>query len=369
MESFHWDKHFLTGLAEVDEQHHHLVKLINQFGDLIDKNKVQSDDVETLFNALAEYARYHFQEEEALMSREAVDQRHINKHVDIHNTFVEEVITMHSYMAAEHIGTMPADLLNFLIHWLAYHILVIDKNMAMQISAIRSGVSPADAYEEKEHESDDATKPLVNALNGLFKQLSVRNGELVKLNESLEIKVAERTKELSAANHQLEELSLTDAMTGLPNRRHAIQCLARLWQESVTTAAAIVCIMIDADHFKQVNDSYGHDAGDAVLCELSKTLQHAVRNDDIVCRLGGDEFFIICPDTDKEGGLYLAGQILKSVTALRVPTGTGSWHGSVSIGVAARCVGMSSYEELIKLADDSVYVAKQDGKCCVRTKN
>ncbi len=369
MASFHWDNHFITGLNEVDEQHHHLVDIINKFGDLVTQNKVNADDIEMIFKELVEYTQYHFDEEEALMAKLCIDQRHKNKHIEIHKKFVVDVVSMHSEISSGHASTTPKDLLDFLVNWLAFHILVTDKNMANQINAIQAGVGATEAYEKEEHESDDATRPLVNALSDLFDHVSARNKELVKLNQSLEEKVTERTKELSEANKQLEELSLTDALTELPNRRYATQCLSKLWQESIKNDTPITCMMIDADHFKEINDNYGHDSGDTVLFELSKTLQHSVRNDDIVSRLGGDEFLIICPATNKEGGMYLAEQVLKKVTALKVPTGSGAWHGSVSIGVAIRTDDMKNYEELIKLADESVYLAKQAGKCCVRAKH
>jgi diguanylate cyclase (GGDEF)-like protein len=89
-------------------------------------------------------------------------------------------------------------------------------------------------------------------------------------------------------------------------------------------------------------------------------------NETLLCRLGGDEFFVICPDTDKDGGPHLAEVIRNTVSQLKVPTGGEPWHGSVSIGVAYRLPDMESYEHLIKSADLGVYKAKADGKNCVR---
>ncbi len=82
---------------------------------------------------------------------------------------------------------------------------------------------------------------------------------------------AVRTRELTAANLHLEELASTDMLTGLHNRRHALRRLAIFWQEALTTDSPLVCIMIDADHFKEVNDTWGHEAGDRVLQMLSQT--------------------------------------------------------------------------------------------------
>jgi diguanylate cyclase (GGDEF)-like protein len=262
-------------------------------------------------------------------------------------------------------GVKP--LLEYLINWLAYHILGSDQNMAHQMEAIQSGVSSEQAFDDEEKESKSTTQLLVRALNNLFAQVSERNKDLFRLNLSLEQKVAARTKELSDANAYLEVISLTDALTGLPNRRDAMRQLSTMWKDSVEHDTPLVCIMIDADHFKAVNDTYGHDAGDRVLVELAQTLKHSFRNDDVVCRLGGDEFFVLCSDTSLEGGVYIAEVVHKTVSELRVKTGGQPWHGSISVGVAAKDSDTASYEDLIKRSDVAVYAAKKDGKNCVRT--
>ena len=125
--------------------------------------------------------------------------------------------------------------------------------------------------------------------------------------------------------------------------------------------------MVDADGFKAVNDRHGHDAGDVVLCTLARELQHGVRTDDVVCRLGGDEFFVICPATDGDGARTVAEHLRETVSALRVAAGAGVWHGSISVGIGSRQPAMGGYEELIKAADQGVYAAKRAGRNCVRT--
>ena len=366
MESFHWDSNFLTGLSEVDEQHHHLVDIINQFGDLLAKDELVFDDIKATFKKLFSYAHYHFKEEEEMMSRIGIDQRHLDLHIEAHKNFLQEVTSMHAAISPDNLQTAK-NMIDFLTRWLAYHILGSDQNMARQIEVIQSGSSSCSAYEAEEQRTANATEPLLVALNSLFQQVSIRNKELAQLNKSLEEKVAERTIALSEANLHLEELSLTDVLTGLPNRRHAMRRLADLWDESSTVKIPLACIMIDADHFKEVNDTYGHDAGDAVLRELANTLRQTVRSDDILCRLGGDEFLIICPNTDQDGAMYIAELACKMVSELCLQTGDGVWCGSVSVGVAARSPDMKNHEDLIKVADKSVYAAKRDGKNCVRT--
>jgi hemerythrin len=364
MESFVWDEHFVTKLEEVDKQHHHLVDVINQFGDVLTQPEgIDFDKVEKVFGELADYAQYHFAEEESLMSAMKVDHRHVDHHQHEHVNFLQEVTQLHAAISPAK-PEKAKSLLNFLIYWLAYHILGSDQSMAKQIMAIRSGQTSADAYLAEERMKEGAVEPLLHALNGLFRQVSERNRELLQLNQTLEARVEARTMELAAANRQLQEIALTDALTGLPNRRHAMHCLEQAWEESSKNNTPLACMMIDADGFKQVNDNYGHDAGDEVLRQLSRQLRYVVRNDDTVCRLGGDEFLVICPRTPLEGAKLLAEKLCREVAAMRVSAGNGEWRGSISVGVAARAIEMADFEALIKAADQGVYCAKKNGRSC-----
>ena len=368
MESFHWDKHFLTGFEDVDQQHHSLVNMINQFSSLLAEDEIHLEDIDHLFTELADYSIYHFQEEEKLMVDSHVDTRHIDKHIQIHKQFLEDVTSIYSTITTNNLSKANA-LLEYLMHWLAYHILGQDQDMAKQIKSIQSGVKPENAYDNIEQERVSATAPLLNALNGLFDLLTVRNDELKELNNSLEDKVALRTEELAKVNNHLKELSLTDVLTGLANRRHAIWYLSTLWDESVENDTPLTCLMIDADHFKEVNDTYGHNAGDLVLIELAKTLQYNLRTDDRISRIGGDEFLVICPDTDKTDGLRIAELIRETVSNLQVQTGGEPWKGSISVGVASRSTHTKTYKELLKESDKALYAAKDAGKNCVQSLN
>ena len=120
--------------------------------------------------------------------------------------------------------------------------------------------------------------------------------------------------------------------------------------------------MIDADDFKPVNDTYGHDAGDQVLIKLAETLKDELRTDDVLCRLGGDEFFVICPATDAGGARQAAENLLAAVNGLTVDLGGGHWKGRVSIGAAVRIPGMAKAHDLIVAADGAVYEAKRTGR-------
>ncbi len=367
MESFQWTPCFVTGLPTVDEQHHHLVDVINQFGSLLTQpNGCSSDEIEAVFGELASYAQYHFQEEEGLMVQAGMDSRHVSHHQEQHAKFLQDVTYLHDGLQVGNRQEASA-LLDFLSNWLAYHILGTDQLMTWLMNAIKTGQSQDDAYQTYQAGKDPATATLLLAMNRLFNQVSERNRELFELNRTLEARVAERTHELLEANHQLENMAMTDVLTGLPNRRHAMLVFQAEWSKAVATGQALACMMIDADGFKSINDNFGHDAGDEVLRRLSVKLRETVRNDDIVCRLGGDEFLIICGNTTLEGAMQTAEKLRHAVSLMRVAAGGGVWSGSVSVGVAVRHDGMKGVDELLKTADKGVYLAKHKGRNCVAT--
>ena len=368
MESFKWGPHFITDIPEVDEQHYKLVQMLNRYGEALADNLLDRDFLDQIFKELADYAQVHFKSEETLMFARELDPRHIKDHINNHASFVTDI----SFMA-EQVGEGDLkgyrQLLDFLIYWLAYHILGIDQVMARQIDMVNKGSKPEEAYEAEVLENNRSNEPLVDALSGLFSLISRRNRELVELNKTLESRVQERTRDLLDANRELEVISVTDFLTGLPNRRYALRQLKMHLYEAAQTGRSLACLMIDADGFKKVNDTYGHDAGDEVLKRLAKELQHSIRTDDIACRLGGDEFLVICPDTSLTGAMILGEQIREQVDRLHVAAGLGFWKGSISVGVSASVPGQENVDVLLKEADTAVYHAKKAGRNCVRSQN
>ncbi|MBW8192849.1 bacteriohemerythrin [Neiella marina] len=365
MQSFQWSSNFVTGIDSVDSQHQQLVALVNQLGDLLSEGESSEAELMPLLAQLKNYTAYHFCDEEGVMAKWQIDDRHLTQHVLAHQQFLHEVDALQQELSLN--GAANARyLMEFLVRWLAYHILGQDQNMAQQIELIQQGLSPQQAFDAEERSKDRATAPLLSAMNALFEQVSQRNRELVQLNQTLEQKVQERTEALYQANQHLEQLSLTDMLTSLPNRRRAMQALNQMWLDALAHQQHVACMMIDADHFKQVNDTYGHDAGDQVLVSLANTLASSVRNDDLVCRLGGDEFLVLCPNTDTEGLHKVAGKVHQAVCKLQVATDGEPWQGSISVGIAAIAPVDADYKVLLKLADEGVYAAKAAGKNCIR---
>ncbi|KQA21976.1 GGDEF domain-containing protein [Vibrio metoecus] len=362
MQSFKWDQYFETGLDEVDEQHQYLVNIVNRYSSLLAENHVSLEEIRLALFELSRYSEYHFKEEEKLMREVGISDRHLEEHIQVHRTFMSEVFSMQAFIHDVD-DRSAVQLLEFLIHWLAYHILGIDQNMARQVIAIRSGMSAEEAYAKEEREKNAATEPLLNALNALFDQVSERNRELVKLNQSLEEKVIERTQQLYQVNRQLEALSMTDSLTGLPNRRKAMRQLVLHWNLAQGNQQSFACVMVDVDGFKAVNDLYGHDVGDRVLTTLAHTLRDHFRSDDLVCRLGGDEFLVLCPETNTLGAVHIAQAVCHAIQQHVISIEDNlCWQGSVSMGVAEFDPKMKDHHELLRAADQAVYLAKNSGK-------
>ncbi|MDD5296600.1 MAG: diguanylate cyclase [Rhodocyclaceae bacterium] len=171
--------------------------------------------------------------------------------------------------------------------------------------------------------------------------------------------------ELAVSNRRLQEAALTDSLTGLPNRRFAMDRLQQEWATSLRTDRPLACLVIDLDEFKAINDTYGHDVGDVVLRQAALALKLGLREQDVLCRMGGDEFLAICPGSSLEQMLICAERVRLAVHDAPVSNGRLSLKITVSIGAAVRQPSMESLDALIKRADQSLYLAKERGRNCV----
>jgi diguanylate cyclase (GGDEF)-like protein len=161
----------------------------------------------------------------------------------------------------------------------------------------------------------------------------------------------------------LRQQTIRDPLTGLYNRRFLEESLNREMARCKRTGTVFGVLMIDVDHFKRFNDTYGHDAGDSILRTVGRVLQESSREGDIACRFGGEEFVIVLPDTDREGAASRAGRILAVVRDLHV-THNGKTLGSItaSIGLAMHPQNGETVRALIQAADKGLYAAKGAGR-------
>jgi len=168
----------------------------------------------------------------------------------------------------------------------------------------------------------------------------------------------ERLDQLHA---KLRRLSYTDGLTGLANRRRAMEVLHTEAARQARTGQVMSVVLIDADHFKQVNDQHGHDMGDKVLRTLGRLLMSCVRSPtDVACRLGGEEFALILPDTRREQVEAICARLREQLARQTFGEGEATFKVTLSMGVVES--NGQDVEQLLKLADDQLYLAKSSGR-------
>lgn len=195
----------------------------------------------------------------------------------------------------------------------------------------------------------------------------------------LEQAVAERSEALAQANKELEEMTLTDPLTSARNRRYFQTMIGSEISQTTRAYTApgarnrrnrdIVFYLIDADHFKEINDRFGHDAGDQMLIELTARISSAIRHSDVLVRWGGEEFLVVSRFCERKEASTLAARVLSAVSgeAFKIKGASLSLHRTVSIGWAAFPWNVDSpvdvnYEEVLSLADRALYRAKNAGR-------
>lgn len=223
--------------------------------------------------------------------------------------------------------------------------------------------SPETTFVKLQTDQIDELCHIEHAYNQLFKRFIEKNQALHELNDTLEQKVMLRTAELEQLNTKLTQLSITDALTGLVNRRYFDEVLAKECSRAARTQQPLVLMMIDVDLFKNYNDHYGHQAGDECLLRVAEVFKtHAHRISDLAARYGGEEFAFVAPNTDRVSALVLAAGLCKALENQRI-THELSPFGmvTVSIGIGVFVVD-DTPGSLLKKADDALYKAKKQGR-------
>jgi diguanylate cyclase (GGDEF)-like protein len=160
----------------------------------------------------------------------------------------------------------------------------------------------------------------------------------------------------------LQKLALSDALTGALNRRSLEQEAARLSARCTRTGDALAILMIDVDHFKSINDRYGHPVGDEVLKRLAAIAHATIRSDDYFARYGGEEFCILLPSTTENDAWIIADRLRQNYAALAMEFGGEVLHSTISIGVSSSIHAGLEFTSLVAAADQAMYRAKQEGR-------
>jgi len=173
-------------------------------------------------------------------------------------------------------------------------------------------------------------------------------------------------EKLDQARMEAENLARLDGLTGIPNRRHMDEYLAKEWQRAMRENSDLSVILIDIDHFKSFNDIYGHQTGDDVLIKVAQCLQAEThRPADMVSRYGGEEFVAVLPDTPCAGAHALAEKMRRAVMEMNIVNSGSDKHGHLSVSCGVACINTHKkqpFDQLIKDADTALYQAKSQGR-------
>ena len=170
--------------------------------------------------------------------------------------------------------------------------------------------------------------------------------------------------ELAVTNRKLEHYASTDVLTELPNRRAGMEVLAEVWSVAVRSNQLMAVMLIDIDYFKRINDNYGHAVGDKVLKQIAAAMKDTARKGDTFCRMGGEEFLIICHNVnvDAKSMVLFAERIRQHINKQQIIINDTAINVSISIGVAIKEADMKEDHQLIDAADKALYAAKNAGR-------
>lgn len=187
---------------------------------------------------------------------------------------------------------------------------------------------------------------------------------MASANEVVRLKIVfrEMYEQIEQKTSELNKLSLTDSLTGLDNRRSFHQRVDRIRLHCIRYKRPLSMMMLDVDHFKAVNDTYGHDLGDEILKMASAVICNALREVDVLARLGGDEFAIALPETPADEAAGVAERIRQDVEKIKIETEFGLLGITLSIGITELTDAVEGIEDMLKAADDALYKAKQNGR-------
>jgi two-component system, cell cycle response regulator len=160
------------------------------------------------------------------------------------------------------------------------------------------------------------------------------------------------------------EMAITDALTGLSNRRYMESHLGTLIEQAAARGKPLAALVLDIDYFKAINDTHGHDAGDDVLRDFAMRIKRSIRGIDLACRYGGEEFVIIMPETDMTVAAMVAERLRRRIAAdpFAIAQGTKHIPVTISIGIAGLRGKDDNAAKLLKRADEALYRAKRDGR-------
>ncbi|MBL8478233.1 MAG: diguanylate cyclase [Sterolibacteriaceae bacterium] len=209
---------------------------------------------------------------------------------------------------------------------------------------------------------DYVTKPVnVRSLSARMRA-ALHYVQLLEAWEKDRAQLKQFASDLAISNRKLQHVALSDLLTGLPNRRAGLGALDQMWSAATRSGLELAVLMLDIDRFKSINDTHGHAIGDKVLSEVGKVIRGTMRNGDQACRLGGEEFLVICPNADRTAAWQAAERLRRAINNVCITVGAATLQVSASVGVACREADMPDAGALVSAADKALYGAKHAGR-------
>jgi len=277
---------------------------------------------------------------------------------DLHKDGRELSVVISDFIMPE----MRGDELLIRLHEISPHTIKIMLTGQSDLQGIKRTINEANLYRflEKPFNNADLVLTVKSALHAYRQgqELATRNKELEQINTHLEQLIEARTSELVEKNKELERLAVTDRLTGLFNRLKLEQVLDEELSRSKRYASSFALVLLDVDKFKSVNDTYGHPVGDQVLMDMARLLADGSREVDVVGRWGGEEFLIVCRDTEAIGAAALAEKMRLSIAS----------HTFAVVGSKTSSFGVSAVraddtiKDMVARADSALYRAKEAGR-------
>ncbi len=223
-------------------------------------------------------------------------------------------------------------------------------------------ISAAHGFNREVGPQPDLDVLAADAQRSLF-ELNMQYEGVVRRLEVLIVEKEKLTSELEAANEKLQALAITDGLTGMLNKRAFEDALTRDLARAEREGSHLSLIVVDVDHFKKFNDTYGHQTGDDVLKVVAKVLKEKVRTGDVPARYGGEEFVVLLPATEPDGAGVVAERLRQALESELIPSEQGDLRVTASFGVATlRQPGTRDGARLFALADEALYAAKRAGR-------
>ena len=283
--------------------------------------------------------------------------------------------SMDGYEFVYHLRSDPAIAKTKVIFYSAIFFETAAKELAKAIGVCHFIVQPAHSEDIlnviEQVLNDNSPPPLAQPVDKLHtkhhqlisNKLYEETNKLVLLNEELEQRITKKTQLLEEANQALTVLSFHDQLTGLYNRRFLDEILTKGIKRAKRYHKEFAVLLLDIDHYKNINDVFGHEAGDIVLQEVSRCIQHHIRPEDIASRYGGDEFIVVLQDIDSKNALQYAERLRRAIEKLNIHYNQQMIEKlTLSIGVAMYPMHKKTKNTLIKAADTALYKAKNIGR-------